>query len=70
MDSRQKTLDGIGINETLNRYSIVRLKNAYYSPHLCYICCCFLEDALGKKDTNMLILAATTVSLMHNNLLE
>lgn len=70
MDSRPKPLDGIGINEMLNRYSIVRLKNAYFFQHSCYICFCFLEDALGKKDTNIFILVASMVSLMHSNLLE
>lgn len=54
----------------LNRYRIVRLKNAYYFQHSHYVCFCFLEDAPGKKDTNVFILAANMVSLMHNNLLE
>lgn len=70
MDGRPKPLDGIRINEMLNRNSILRLKNAYYFQHSCYICFCFLEDALGKKDTNIFILAANMVSLMHNNFLE
>lgn len=70
IDSRPKLLDGIGIKEMLKRYSIVRLKNAYYFEHSCYICFCFLEDALGKKDTNIFILVHNVVSLMHNNFLE
>lgn len=70
IESRPKLLDGTGINETLNRYSIVRMKKAYYFQHSRYICFCFLEDALGKKDTNIFILVPNVVSLMHNNFLE
>jgi len=70
MDSKPNLLNGIGINRTLNRYSIVRLKNYYYFQHSCHICFCFLEDALVKKDMNIYILATSTVSLMDKYLLE
>lgn len=65
--SRPKLLDGIGIKEMLKRYSIVRMKNAYYLQHSCYICFCFLENALGKNNTNIFIPVPNVVSIMHKN---